>query len=84
MRIQQRLVLDLPCNTECREDNCRFHMRFGLGAKGRCHDEGIFIVSPRNESMLLREILHDVVGTSGYHFRVLRSFPVEKLKQGNE
>ncbi|GJX64457.1 hypothetical protein Tco_0298800 [Tanacetum coccineum] len=34
--------------------------------------------------MLLIEILHDVVGTSGYHCGVLRSFPVERIKQGNE
>ncbi|GJU13374.1 hypothetical protein Tco_1135770 [Tanacetum coccineum] len=27
-------------------------------------------------------ILHDVVGTSGYHFGVLRSFPVERIEQG--
>ncbi|GJW56277.1 hypothetical protein Tco_0103008 [Tanacetum coccineum] len=33
--------------------------------------------------MLLIEILHDVVGTSGYHCGVLRSFPVERIEQGN-
>ncbi|GJT59515.1 hypothetical protein Tco_1003048 [Tanacetum coccineum] len=26
MRIQQRLVQDLSCNTECHEDHCRSHM----------------------------------------------------------
>ncbi|GJY24815.1 hypothetical protein Tco_0398473 [Tanacetum coccineum] len=30
------------------------------------------------------KILHDVVGTLGYHCGVLRSFPVERIKQGNE
>ncbi|GJZ76902.1 hypothetical protein Tco_0641574 [Tanacetum coccineum] len=30
------------------------------------------------------EILHNVVGTSGYHCGVLRSFPVERIEQGNE
>ncbi|GKA45070.1 putative ribonuclease H-like domain-containing protein [Tanacetum coccineum] len=34
--------------------------------------------------MLLGEILHDVVGTSGYHCGVLRSFSVERIEQGNE
>ncbi|GKB98944.1 hypothetical protein Tco_0985081 [Tanacetum coccineum] len=34
--------------------------------------------------MLLREILLDVVGTSGYRCEVLRSFLVEKIEQGNE
>ncbi|GKA58650.1 putative ribonuclease H-like domain-containing protein [Tanacetum coccineum] len=34
--------------------------------------------------MLLREILLDVVGTSGYRCGVLRSFPVERIEQGNE
>ncbi|GJY13766.1 hypothetical protein Tco_0383075 [Tanacetum coccineum] len=33
--------------------------------------------------MLLREILLDVVGTSRYHYGVLRSFPVERIEQGN-
>ncbi|GKB57817.1 hypothetical protein Tco_0914003 [Tanacetum coccineum] len=28
--------------------------------------------------------VHDVVGTSRYHCGVLRSFPVERIKQGNE
>ncbi|GJX58096.1 putative ribonuclease H-like domain-containing protein [Tanacetum coccineum] len=28
------------------------------------------------------EILHDVVGTSGYHCGVLRSFPMERIEQG--
>nr|GEV79845.1 putative ribonuclease H-like domain-containing protein [Tanacetum cinerariifolium] len=28
MRIQQRLVLDLLCNTECHGDHCRSHMRW--------------------------------------------------------
>ncbi|GJT08865.1 hypothetical protein Tco_0843327 [Tanacetum coccineum] len=28
------------------------------------------------------EILHDVVGTSGYRYGVLRSFPVERIEQG--
>ncbi|GJU25130.1 ATP-dependent DNA helicase PIF1-like protein [Tanacetum coccineum] len=28
------------------------------------------------------KILHDVVGTSGYHCEVLRSFPVERTEQG--
>ncbi|GJW83352.1 hypothetical protein Tco_0156497 [Tanacetum coccineum] len=32
--------------------------------------------------MLRTEILHDVVGTSGYHCEVLRSFPVERIEQG--
>ncbi|GKB68309.1 hypothetical protein Tco_0929721 [Tanacetum coccineum] len=32
--------------------------------------------------MLRIEILHDVVGTSGYHCGVLRSFPVERIEQG--
>ncbi|GKC31559.1 hypothetical protein Tco_1038853 [Tanacetum coccineum] len=32
--------------------------------------------------MLRIKILHNVVGTSGYHCRVLRSFPVERIKQG--
>ncbi|GJY01181.1 hypothetical protein Tco_0359333 [Tanacetum coccineum] len=31
-----------------------------------------------------RETLLDVVGTSGCHFEVLQSFPVERIKQGNE
>ncbi|GJU11464.1 hypothetical protein Tco_1133860 [Tanacetum coccineum] len=31
--------------------------------------------------MLWIEILHDVVGTSGYHCGVLRSFPVERIEQ---
>ncbi|GJS99938.1 hypothetical protein Tco_0821108 [Tanacetum coccineum] len=57
---------------------------FGLEARDRCHDEGLFGVIPRNEFMLLREILLDVVGTSGYHCGVLRSFPVERIEQGNE
>ncbi|GJU11583.1 hypothetical protein Tco_1133979 [Tanacetum coccineum] len=30
------------------------------------------------------EILHDVFGTSGYYCGVLRSFPVERVEQGNE
>ncbi|GJU99737.1 hypothetical protein Tco_1329008 [Tanacetum coccineum] len=30
------------------------------------------------------EILHDVVGASGYHCGVLQSFPVERIEQGNE
>ncbi|GJY82985.1 hypothetical protein Tco_0496361 [Tanacetum coccineum] len=34
------------------------------------------------ESLLRIEILHDVVGTSGYHCGVLRSFPVERIEQG--
>nr|GEW58939.1 zinc finger, CCHC-type [Tanacetum cinerariifolium] len=34
--------------------------------------------------MLQIEILHDVVGTSGYHCGVLRSFPMERIEQGNE
>ncbi|GKF35636.1 hypothetical protein Tco_0112394, partial [Tanacetum coccineum] len=29
-------------------------------------------------------ILPDVVGTSGYHCRVLQFFPVERIEQGNE
>ncbi|GJT38951.1 hypothetical protein Tco_0938816 [Tanacetum coccineum] len=29
------------------------------------------------------EILYDVVGTSGYHCGVLRSFPAERIEQGN-
>ncbi|GJS78522.1 hypothetical protein Tco_0728403 [Tanacetum coccineum] len=33
---------------------------------------------------LLREILHDVVGTSRYHCRVFRSFSVEGIEQGNK
>ncbi|GJW59379.1 hypothetical protein Tco_0108714 [Tanacetum coccineum] len=32
--------------------------------------------------MLRIKILHDVVGTSGYHCGVLRSFPVERIEQG--
>ncbi|GKC22595.1 hypothetical protein Tco_1024745 [Tanacetum coccineum] len=40
--------------------------------------------NPGNESMLYIEILYDVVGTSGYRCEVLRSFPVERIKQGNE
>ncbi|GJV82409.1 hypothetical protein Tco_1522307 [Tanacetum coccineum] len=52
------------------------------GAKGLCHDEGLFGVSLRNESMLRIEILHDVVGTSGYHCGVLQSFPMERIEQG--
>ncbi|GJR21137.1 hypothetical protein Tco_0969664 [Tanacetum coccineum] len=31
--------------------------------------------------MLQIEILHDVVGTSGYRYRVLQSFPVERIEQ---
>ncbi|GJX46492.1 hypothetical protein Tco_0271682 [Tanacetum coccineum] len=53
-----------------------------LGAKVRCHDEGLFVVSPLNKSMLQIEILHDVVGTSRYYCRVLRSFSVERIEQG--
>ncbi|GKA50166.1 ribonuclease H-like domain-containing protein [Tanacetum coccineum] len=34
--------------------------------------------------MLLREILRDVVRTSGYRCRVLQFFPVERIEQGNE
>ncbi|GKA21043.1 hypothetical protein Tco_0701032 [Tanacetum coccineum] len=30
------------------------------------------------------EILHDVIGTSGYRCGVLQSFPVERIEQGNE
>ncbi|GJR39521.1 hypothetical protein Tco_1215205 [Tanacetum coccineum] len=30
----------------------------------------------------MKKILHDVVGTSGYHYGVLRSFPVERIEQG--
>ncbi|GJT65188.1 hypothetical protein Tco_1016668 [Tanacetum coccineum] len=30
------------------------------------------------------KILHDVVGTSGCRCEVLRSFPVERIEQGNE
>ncbi|GKA28697.1 hypothetical protein Tco_0714942 [Tanacetum coccineum] len=30
MHIQQRLVRDLPCNTECRRDHCRSHMRVSV------------------------------------------------------
>ncbi|GKD78427.1 hypothetical protein Tco_1341048 [Tanacetum coccineum] len=30
------------------------------------------------------EILPDVVETSGYRYGVLRSFPVERIEQGNE
>nr|GEX52347.1 retrovirus-related Pol polyprotein from transposon TNT 1-94 [Tanacetum cinerariifolium] len=37
-----------------------------------------------NEYMLLREILRDVAGTSGYRCRVLQSFPVERIEQENE
>ncbi|GKF63513.1 hypothetical protein Tco_0186961, partial [Tanacetum coccineum] len=32
--------------------------------------------------MLRIEIIHDVVGTSGYYCGVLRSFPVERIEQG--
>ncbi|GJR81761.1 fibrillarin, S-adenosyl-L-methionine-dependent methyltransferase [Tanacetum coccineum] len=32
--------------------------------------------------MLRIKILHDVVGTSGYHCGVLRTFPVERIEQG--
>ncbi|GKG22795.1 hypothetical protein Tco_0388098, partial [Tanacetum coccineum] len=39
---------------------------------------------PSNESMLQIEILHDVVGTSGYRCGVLKFFPVERIKQANE
>ncbi|GJU42644.1 hypothetical protein Tco_1195601 [Tanacetum coccineum] len=35
---------------------------------------------PADWSMI--EILHDVVGTSGYRCGVLRSFPVERIEQG--
>ncbi|GKA86767.1 hypothetical protein Tco_0808478 [Tanacetum coccineum] len=31
-----------------------------------------------------KEILLNVVETSGCHFRVLQSFPVERIEQGNE
>ncbi|GKF60366.1 hypothetical protein Tco_0177152, partial [Tanacetum coccineum] len=55
-----------------------------LGAKDRCHDEGLFRVSPWNESMLLKDILLDVVGTSGYHCGVLQSFLEERIEQGNK
>ncbi|GJY14094.1 hypothetical protein Tco_0383403 [Tanacetum coccineum] len=34
--------------------------------------------------MLQKEIHLDVVGTLGCHFRVLQSFPVERIEQGNE
>ncbi|GKA15899.1 hypothetical protein Tco_0695646 [Tanacetum coccineum] len=34
--------------------------------------------------MLQKEILLDVVGTSGCHCGVLQSFPVERIEQGNE
>ncbi|GJR63033.1 hypothetical protein Tco_1505195 [Tanacetum coccineum] len=34
--------------------------------------------------MLQKEILLDVVGTSGYRYEVLRSFSVERIEQGNE
>nr|GEX90416.1 reverse transcriptase domain-containing protein [Tanacetum cinerariifolium] len=34
--------------------------------------------------MLLREILHDVVETSGYRYEVSQSFPVERIEQGKE
>ncbi|GKD22706.1 hypothetical protein Tco_1224409 [Tanacetum coccineum] len=37
----------------------------------------VVIVLDRN----IIEILHDVVGTSGYHCGVLRSFPVERIEQ---
>ncbi|GKE32949.1 hypothetical protein Tco_1452271, partial [Tanacetum coccineum] len=40
------------------------HKIFRLGAKDRCHNEGLFGVSPWNESMLRKEIHLDVVGTS--------------------
>ncbi|GJZ60158.1 hypothetical protein Tco_0615974 [Tanacetum coccineum] len=30
------------------------------------------------------DILHDVVGTVGYHYEVLQSFPVERIEQGNK
>ncbi|GJR43562.1 hypothetical protein Tco_1311665 [Tanacetum coccineum] len=33
---------------------------------------------------LLKEILLDVVGTSGCRYEVLQSFPVERIEQGNE
>ncbi|GJR89633.1 hypothetical protein Tco_0213644 [Tanacetum coccineum] len=34
--------------------------------------------------MLQKETLLDVVGTSGRHYGVLQSFPVERIEQGNE
>ncbi|GJY98907.1 hypothetical protein Tco_0516337 [Tanacetum coccineum] len=59
-------------------------LEFGLGAKDQYHDEGLFRVSPLNESMLQRETLLDIVGTSGCRYGVLQSFPVERIEQGNE
>nr|GEV16460.1 hypothetical protein [Tanacetum cinerariifolium] len=38
----------------------------------------------RLSGIAVQEILHDVVGTSRYHCKVLRSFPVERIEQGNE
>ncbi|GKF56533.1 hypothetical protein Tco_0166873, partial [Tanacetum coccineum] len=69
---------------QCHSEWCRRHDRkkFKFEAISRDHDEGLFGVSPRNESMLLIKIPHDVVGTSGYHYRVLQSFPVERIEQG--
>nr|GEU46372.1 retrotransposon protein, putative, Ty3-gypsy subclass [Tanacetum cinerariifolium] len=55
-----------------------------LGAKDRCHDEGLFRVSPKNESMLQRETLFGVVGTSRCRYEVLQSFLAERFEQGNE
>ncbi|GKD10501.1 hypothetical protein Tco_1190186 [Tanacetum coccineum] len=60
------------------------HKKSEFEDNDRCHNEGIFIVSPRNESMVQIEILLDVVGTSGYRCGVLQSFLVERIKQGNK
>ncbi|GKB28807.1 hypothetical protein Tco_0868208 [Tanacetum coccineum] len=46
------------------------------------HDEGILDKSLKHKSMLRIEILHGIVGTSGYRYKVLRSFSVERIEQG--
>ncbi|GJS02118.1 hypothetical protein Tco_0318626 [Tanacetum coccineum] len=73
-----RSMIPSNCSTLGRHDRRKFEFE----ANDQCLDEGLFVVSPRNESMLRIKILHDVVGTSGYHCGVLRSFPVERIKQG--
>ncbi|GJY27754.1 hypothetical protein Tco_0403521 [Tanacetum coccineum] len=82
---QDELPSSIGLDFQARLDGGRMYSgHLEAKAKGRCHDEGLFVVSPLNESMLQIEILHDVVGTSGYHCGVLRSFPVERIEQGNE
>nr|GEV49404.1 putative reverse transcriptase domain-containing protein [Tanacetum cinerariifolium] len=60
------------------------HINSRFKANDRYHDDGLFGVSPLNESMLQKETLHDVVGTSRYHCEVLQSFPLEIIEQRNE